>query len=59
MTLTKKHFIRIADIIGRAKDKQEITQELITYFKEVNGLFDKYTFLNYIQKIENENRGII
>ena len=58
MTITKNDFIRIADIIGRTKDRQEITKELITYFKEVNALFDEYTFLNYIQKIENENRGI-
>jgi hypothetical protein len=56
MTLTKKHFERFAVIIAKTEvhngeriDSYLLT-ELITYFEESNPRFDKYRFVDAIEK---------
>jgi hypothetical protein len=52
MTLSKQHFIKIADILRYNKDKpfNDLINEFIIYFESENPNFDKSRFLEYLNK---------
>jgi SOS response regulatory protein OraA/RecX len=50
MSVSKKDFIRIAEILAKDQNKEEITNSVIAYFKSENPLFDEKRFRAYIAK---------
>lgn len=50
MTLSKKHFIRIADILRYNKNKSydDLINDFCLYFETENGNFNKEKFLEYL-----------
>lgn len=49
MILTKKHFETIALILKQSKNKDEIINALVQYFKKENPLFNEVKFLEAIK----------
>ena len=45
MTLSKKHYIAIANIIEGYSVSEQLIKDLSDYFKSDNSNFDRYTFL--------------
>jgi hypothetical protein len=45
---TKQHYIAIANILKTAKTKDEIVNQLVTFFKKDNPLFDQAKFVAYV-----------
>jgi len=50
---TKKHYNRIAYILGISKNKKEIIEEMVTFFKNDNPNFDEKRFRDAIKIHEN------
>ena len=50
MTLTKKHFKAIAEILAINKTSQKVIDDFCLYLKRENALFDEYKFNEFIQK---------
>lgn len=50
---TKKHYNRIAYILGISKNKKEIIEEMVAFFKNDNPNFDEKRFRDAIKIHEN------
>lgn len=61
MSLTKKHYIKLAELLGKHRadikigcDNNHLISDLVEYLKEDNFKFDAHTFLNKIDQVQKE-----
>lgn len=52
MSLSKKHYKAIAEIVGKTKDKEMLVAGLMDYFKEDNPRFDYERFEDYVETVK-------
>ena len=50
MPMSKKNYIKFAEIFGRRKAKKETVDSTINYFKEDNPRFDETRFREAVKK---------
>ena len=54
MTLTKKHFIKIAKILKESNADNQLIQKFVDFFREENPKFDRERFINACDYITGE-----
>ena len=54
MSLTKKNYIAIAEIIAKHNLNNDAINDFCSYFKSENSAFNEFTFRTYIQKVKSE-----
>ena len=61
MSLTKKHYIKLAEILGKHRadlkigcDNNHLILDLVDYLKDDNYRFDTNTFLNKIDEVQKQ-----
>jgi hypothetical protein len=60
MRMTKKDYIMIAEVIGRVRERGELSALICDFgdaLKKDNERFDYYTFSNYAHKVHKEMYG--
>jgi hypothetical protein len=50
MSVSKKDFIAIAEILAKDTEREEIINSVVAYFKSENPLFNEKRFREYIKK---------
>jgi len=50
MSVSKKDFINIAEILAKTETKEDIINSVVQYFKSENPLFNEKRFRDYIEK---------
>lgn len=53
--MTRKDFAAIAQILGTNMASRKLTQDLMTYFSEVNPRFDEERFAKAVQQHHNND----
>jgi hypothetical protein len=53
MSVSKKDFIAIAEILAKDTQREEIINSVVTYFKSENPLFNEKRFRDYIKKLRS------